>query len=104
MSDDIVTVNELESLAGRLENLDLDDHELRTLGALFFLAGTAIADSAPEVEGFMPTAVESVAFNFSSLPRYAQPGANGLLLPAVKGQDGQLVGLLHTGLGKVGAA
>lgn len=102
MSVDTVTVRDLELLADRLEATELDDQQRRTLGALFLLAGCAIADSAPEVEGFMPVAVERGVFNVSTLPGSTQPGSAGALLPAVKTQNNQLIGLLHTGINSFG--
>ena len=97
MSVDTVTVRDLELLADHLEATELDDQQRRTLGALFLLAGRALADPSPEVEGFMPTAVERVVFTIPTLPGSTQPGSTGALLPAVKTQDNQLIGLLHTG-------
>lgn len=104
MSDDfIITGGEVETLAAKLDALDvLSPRERTILTGVFLLAGQAAADELlDEVSGFMPTAVERVSLNFtnSALPGYLS--GKGLLLPAVQVQSdppGALPGAFSAGL------
>ena len=80
MTDDItVTVADIESLAAKLEGLEiLDDQERAALTSVFLLAGQAVSYRADDVSGFSL----NFAKGSTQLLNFTRPGE---LLPAVKG-------------------
>ena len=76
----MISADEIEALARKLDGLDvIDDRERTILTGLFVLAGQAAADELVDVAGFMPIYVErSLNFaNVSGLPGYLSKGPLG---------------------------